>query len=1504
MAVVRGPLEDLREEAKRRKQIIASGLPTAPVRGVPAPRPSSVTPVSVSAPPTVSRPPTIVDKYGDLGRAMVSGRVDSPRETTRADVESAAVEARQRAAGYPQLTGQQYNELTQEIESIAAGESDGGGSWWENLRADKIFQQIQDAIVPDFVMEGATGAGDVVLKGLAIPGRTVESVAQELTDLVTTDPRETEFSFVDLVTQPFDFKNFNPEYTPVSSTIELLGGEAGDTAGIIDNVLSFGAKIAADPLTATLATPLKYQGAVGRNAAAQDLLSWQRSLRSQRPAASGRTAVGRPTGTAPLTGGVPESVGAVGRGLSEAEQASLARDIYRYGIDKLPTEVREAAVAAGIFPQAGVRVWGGTVPWTQGAGESIALFVNNARARFGDIGGGAVGLAMTPKSRLPLAQVARTSGDITDPVRVLDQFATVRAAQEAKSAAGQFTNRFIGRYGPLVKELSKLGDEESRIVIGLAEGAVDRAAVTDERLLRLADTLASAEGEILFEFNAARQAISDAAGLRIAPVSSIDNYVHRTLTDKARNWFRKPSNKDKARGIATDFGADTPALRANEGFTMSRNLNGKFMGETLTTGPLITKVDGTQVRAGTIDEINRISREKLGFDMFESRAEKILANYMQSVGKQLQRHAFIDKMFKYRPNSIAPLLGTSKKAREAAKLVKEFNEVVARIDRMIVGGKGIDRAETVAGQMVDSIRRMRDTAIAVSSPQFKQARAAQRAARVAKAKLDEINAEIAATRGAAEARRVEIDQAALDVLDALEARVRSLTAAIEAGDGEIAIAREWLNSKHQQLFPDMADRPTAPAELARDIIRESEQKLAGAARQSVVGKTERLAAQANRIGKTVDVDGVQMPLAAAREALPKAESAVRKAEAAWKRTIDKDPVLKEFETLNNKAARSAASFDQKAALAGEADEWMATVGDLYAADIATIRDLLKQQPRKGDGYEMTLDWTQKVVDTFYNLSVAEMDDATREAITRVMAQLFGDEALLARREANRLLGEAWGDWEQRVRAGLVDEAYTDEVIKGWQKITEMQVQVNPQLAETFNGIYAGLVDDVKNAIRNDGERGLLGQLFDQTLRYFKSTAILTAGFTTRNAVTAAFNNWIAGVSASQMKESLDFARNWRRGGLENAYTMLERSSGPEAVARMRAAVDALLATGGGKNVDEIIPVVGRKNRVRFNNKAADAAAATGDLLFRPFAGRLSANARRANEWVEIGMRLPLALNSIDRGYSGVQAAAQIARFQFDYSDLSELDEQAKRVLPFWVFASRNIPLQTVNRAIAFGKYNAYDRFQQGMEQYEDPEIPRWRRERNPISWLGGWYTDLDLPFQNLTGEASELASFGGFVGQAAPLPRAIIEGITGQRIAFGGSYPYSDDYIPISTLDLPSQLAWLISDQKRNVEGQRVLPENVTQPIMGTLPALQNVQRYAAAVAGFFGQESREESVGRLVGGQERYYSERDPLNTLFAALGVPVQRVTDADRDREARRRQAEINQLLEDKESLGYGG
>ena len=180
---------------------------------------------------------------------------------------------------------------------------------------------------------------------------------------------------------------------------------------------------------------------------------------------------------------------------------------------------------------------------------------------------------------------------------------------------------------------------------------------------------------------------------------------------------------------------------------------------------------------------------------------------------------------------------------------------------------------------------------------------------------------------------------------------------------------------------------------------------------------------------------------------------------------------------------------------------------------------------------------------------------------------------------------------------------------------------------------------------------------------------------------------------------------------------------------------------------------------------------------------------------------------------------------------------------------------------------------------------------------------MDLPFQTLNEQIANLTSLTGWLGQTAPQIRTPIEVATGERIAFGTSYPYSSEFQPVdlSLGNLPASLYAIATGQtERTAEGGLVAPETVTGPIGSAFPAFRNVQTYGAAIVMATGQ-SPESRLGRIVGADEKYY-ERGLPNLAAQLSGINYYRLTPEDVSRENRRRIAEVNQLERELQQLGY--
>jgi len=1416
---------------------------------------------------------------------------------SESDVRSAADRARTELAGMFSLPEEQRQQAREQIEQIAIGEAAETGGI---AGLAKGLFELLPSDVKEPIKEGASRALGTAGQIVETPFRGLQSYAKELTDFFT-EGQET--SFADLMGQTIGpvaesvgldigDPDFSPEYKPIQDVAQALFDKdlsGNDWVSGFDTALDLGVRIGADPVTYTILTPLKYQSAAGRSAAAQDFL---------------------------------RSVTAVP--LDDAVKAQYAADIYRYGPNYLPTSVRDSLVREGIFEPAGIRLAGQTVPGTKAVSETLGAGISTARARFGDIGGGGAATALTPGSLLGLTDIARGANMSAE--EILDAFAVHASTIQAKADARQLAGDLAGNNERWMRQADTLSPEDSRAVIDFAEGITDDVP---DNLRQIAEAYRTMTREqALARFNAQRLDISQRRGLRLDEVTPRDNWFHRTTTSAAKALFRSNKTRNGLDGnairrlVGRDTGLSTQQLGRAEGFTMARRDMKTFLGETLIHGGRSTT------------ELNDIFRAKYGVDLFEENVGINARKYLASLVRQFERQSFVDNIFRFRPSQIKPLLSTNPSAQEVRKIVDEFESVLRGVDKLIVGtGEGTAKAgaKDFMQSIIAGIRE-------ASNPQFLDSSKARANVKRLRNRLAQLETQIAEVSAQAARATSDAQDEFLTVVGPLESRIRSLRAAIDTGEGEMALAEDWLRSKYAQVFLDTAGIPSGPAGIADALNKWALQNLSGAARKSNVEAIARRRAQAVRRSREIDVDGVPENLSAAKKELEQRQSKVTAAENTLNRVVAKDPDVKHLRSLEQKRDSIASKLDAASALAGAWNRWEQEIGILYRFDIAKIRaiiadmpgatarvsktvddglvagrDLVQEdldailgrvfpesgaamppakptvEPAKGKpqpSTQQSIAWLEKVDVAMRNLGSYGLDEGELDALTRVMSQLFSLESDLSQLSLSAVKAR---ELEDRVRQGLMDGDWVRDLETGWKGIEALQAQVSPRLSQRLVGDIEGdFIDNALNALGDPVNRSLLIEMYDANLRYFKSTAILTAGFTVRNALTAAFNNIVYGVTRSQFREGRKFAYNAWRLGPEEAIKRLP----VEQRARYESAWRMVIATGGGRMIDEIVPVVGR-DRNRFNSRVASAGYTVGDYVFRPFSGRLSAGARRLNENVEIGVRMPLALNAVDKGFSLEAGAARIARVQFDYTDLSGFDRVAKRIIPFWVFASRNIPLQLVNQAVRPGPYRAYQKLRETGDPNDD-RLARWRIRQMPIP-VGDWFLNLDLPFVAVGEDIANLTSFPGIAGQASPLPRALVEYITGQRIAFGTSYPYSEEYRKAGATDLPGLLLGVVSDRGEAAK-QRLVKEKDIQIAGGMLPALQNIQRYIAAISQATGLK---ETGQRYLGGPEDYF-ERDALLTGLKAVGIDVFQPTRASQSKERSAIIAEINDFMREQQRM----
>jgi hypothetical protein len=389
--------------------------------------------------------------------------------------------------------------------------------------------------------------------------------------------------------------------------------------------------------------------------------------------------------------------------------------------------------------------------------------------------------------------------------------------------------------------------------------------------------------------------------------------------------------------------------------------------------------------------------------------------------------------------------------------------------------------------------------------------------------------------------------------------------------------------------------------------------------------------------------------------------------------------------------------------------------------------------------------------------------------------------------------------------------------------------------------------------------GQLRKMYDSYTRFFKITAMLSPGFVVRNSYTAAFNNFVAGVSVRETAEAMKFATNIWRFGVDKALGMVPESS-RELYER---ALKVTYSTGAGQTYDDILaPVLAGKGAKWINSKPVKTWS-------------------NANETAEVAFRFALGMSSLKKGMDFDEAAALVSRYHFDYTDLSSLDEVARRFIPFWIFASRNIPLQIINQIARPSVYRAYESVQRnyGLSEEDMQNYPEWLRNRGPLRLPGAGPNNViipDLPQLDMQEQIGMMSDPLRLLSQANPLVKLPIELAGGRQL--WNDIPFSEKKTPVTgPLDYPAYAIDTLfgGAGKSNVTGERFTSSRAAYALPNLLPTLGQFQRLIPQLGGKDSYKSRQGS-------------------SAASYVGLPYRRVAPEEQFNELQRRQFAIRDYL----------
>lgn len=346
------------------------------------------------------------------------------------------------------------------------------------------------------------------------------------------------------------------------------------------------------------------------------------------------------------------------------------------------------------------------------------------------------------------------------------------------------------------------------------------------------------------------------------------------------------------------------------------------------------------------------------------------------------------------------------------------------------------------------------------------------------------------------------------------------------------------------------------------------------------------------------------------------------------------------------------------------------------------------------------------------------------------------------------------------------------------------------------------------------DNGELVQWLEDLNRIWKGWATATPGFHIRNGMSASFMNFSDGVTLADHRSAYSMWRKY----LDDANWL--DSQPPE----VQEAFLATFASGSGSY--DVAEIGAAARAATATNREKTIRAAQG-------AGFTQWSRKKGSNLVEGPVRLAVALNTMRNGGSYDQALGRINRLQFNYAELSKFDKKAKLMIPFYIFMSRNIPLQITQMLTRPSAYVQYAKF---VENFSDTQpfdiIPEWIQRKGgfvigrdvggPMGIFQGNDLTLqpDLPFTNMIEDVSKYTNPRSALSDVTPFVRVPIEaGLMGESAFLG------------QELSTPEQILTYAAKEF-------FPPIGTTQRVGGLGDRYEN--RQASSIANFLGIPIRE----------------------------------------------------------------
>lgn len=710
----------------------------------------------------------------------------------------------------------------------------------------------------------------------------------------------------------------------------------------------------------------------------------------------------------------------------------------------------------------------------------------------------------------------------------------------------------------------------------------------------------------------------------------------------------------------------------------------------------------------------------------------------------------------------------------------------------------------------------------------------------------------------------------------------SNTPAFKIGD---SITSPWQLLQNNGFMKTIMDETLEATHLAKTDVRKLLQQNGVEAGQTLAERAkldEQIAENAKvdnafralmnlRASNSVQVGGKPVPKTVILDKLATLDSfftnAYSKIDQDILREVEKTFGAKELQTLRlNYKQRLPMLLNEVKVL----ETWTDEVGSALEQEVNDFLLLLANKPPKGSTAASNAAWAKHVEKSLESSLSLQEFPAVKEAYDRVTKILHADELALAKIESE--IPQAFSFYSAAKMLGIRGKKFEEVAEFGWEELAGLGLQIPKEAKEQWMPAIKKLSDA--------GEYGALLRNFDKMNAYWKRWVTASIGFFVRNGMSATFMNYADGVTNDAIATGIKWAAAQnesvgKRLNNKNFTNWMSRAgiTDPEEMAKAEWVTKVVMATGHGVNDDFAAPTIGRLAQV------------TTDKYINFF--------QRKNSFVERAVRLPMAIDSFNKGQTFDEAVARITRVHFDYSDLSKLDETVKRFVPFWVWTSRNIPLQITQILTRPKAYYEYQRVQEELPVNANLMMPQWINEREPLglgNGLANWVLTPDLPHIRMKAMFEGFADPQQLIGQTGLPIRLPLELATGKKFGtfvqdFNAYGKQKEVRGPYETL-IAKALNKFVEDGQITTDkyGNWVMDERVTHIVESVFPIVAQINRLTGGATG--GKEALEERM----------------LSSIFNYAGIPAREIGPVQQRTEAQRRNREVQDLIAQLKQYGY--